>query len=136
MRPNIRKPRVLVIEDDPTVRRLVVAALADGAMDAVQAGDGAEALRLIGASAEPFDLIVLDIQMPVMDGETFFARLRADGDHTPVLILSAFGARAAARRLGAEGSMGKPFDIDAFVALAARLAGSASEAGDADATAC
>jgi DNA-binding response OmpR family regulator len=62
------------------------------------------------AHDRPFDAIILDLQMPVMDGPSMYRELRALPCATPVLLLSAYGAKNAQLELGAEAAMDKPFD--------------------------
>ena len=62
-----------------------------------------------------FDAVVLDLQMPGLDGRGLFRAMRSRGYEMPVLLLSAYGARSAARELGADASMEKPFDIDELI---------------------
>jgi DNA-binding response OmpR family regulator len=100
--------RILVVDDDPAVVRLIRATLEDEGFGVASATNGEEALDQL--ERFPADLIVLDLEMPLMDGPAFFRSLRARGRHTPVLLLSAYGARRARRELGAEGAMEKPFD--------------------------
>jgi CheY-like chemotaxis protein len=100
---------ILVVDDDIGIRSLLGMALASERANVRMAMNGADALEVI-RNSEPFDLIVLDLTMPVMDGRTFYRELRAMPCDTPVLLLSAFGAGAARRELGAEGAMSKPFD--------------------------
>lgn len=77
---------------------LVVETAADGLL-------GLEATEHAG-----YDLIVLDLQMPNMDGRTFFHEFRARGGTTPIVLLSAYGAQDARHELGAEAAVTKPFD--------------------------
>ena len=77
------------------------------------AGDGEAALDRV--AERPPDVIVLDLQMPGMDGRTFYRELRSRGNETPVIILSAFGALAGRRELHAQAYMEKPFDPDDLV---------------------
>lgn len=100
--------RVLVIDDDPVVRRLVALTLADEGYGVRTAANGAEALELV-SEVDP-DVIVLDLEMPEVDGRTCFRELRARGVGAPVMVLSAYGAHRARRELGAEAAMDKPFD--------------------------
>jgi DNA-binding response OmpR family regulator len=102
--------RILVIDDDPAVNRMIGTALRSHGFSVASAYDGGAALAQVKAQGP--DIIVLDLAMPVMDGRTFFRELRASGDTTPVLILSAFGARDAARELRADGYVQKPFQPD------------------------
>ena len=102
--------RVLVIDDDPAVNRLMGMSLRLHGFDVASASNGIAGLDKLDATHP--DLIILDLEMPLMDGRTFFRELRARGDHTPVLIASAHGARAAALELRAEGYIDKPFHPD------------------------
>ena len=79
------------------------------------AGDGQQALDAL-ERVQP-DLIVLDLQMPVMDGRSFYRAFRQRGFTTPVLVLSAYNAEAAQEELGAEAFLGKPCDPDEFSQL-------------------
>src|SRR5687768_3026110 len=81
------KARVLVAEDDRAVRESIERGLDFEGYEVVSAGDGAEALQAVGRTAP--DAIVLDVMMPVLDGLGVCRSLRAAGDHTPVLILTA-----------------------------------------------
>lgn len=100
--------QVLIVDDDPIVRRLVRLTLTDEGYDVAVAEDGEEAIRL--ASETPPDVIVLDLEMPRLDGRAAFRELRERGVRAPILVLSANGAHAAKQELSAEGAMDKPFD--------------------------
>jgi len=104
---------VLVVDDDPAIVRLLRLTLRSSGFAVSEAHNGAEAL-------EEFEhhhpaAIVLDIEMPVMDGRAFYRRLRQRDPDVPVLILSAGNARAVQRELGAQGYIGKPFGPDDLV---------------------
>jgi DNA-binding response OmpR family regulator len=99
---------ILVVDDDPIVRRLVSATLQDEGYRVSVAAGGEEAIAL--AVAVPPDAVVLDLQMPGMDGYAVFRDLRSAGVHAPVLILSAYGAHEARRTLQAAAALDKPFD--------------------------
>lgn len=108
--PTVGK-RILVIDDDDTIRELIVMALSDEGYDTAVACHGAEALaQLSRASA---DLILLDMRMPVMDGWEFArAYLETPGPHAPVLVLTAGRSAAeAATAIGAAGHLAKPFEL-------------------------
>ncbi|RJQ80406.1 DNA-binding response regulator [Pseudonocardiaceae bacterium YIM PH 21723] len=109
--------RVLVAEDDPRVRDAVVLALRTEGHTVEVCGDGATALRLV-RDLRP-DAIVLDVQMPFLDGLTVCRRLRADGDRTPILILTARDAladRVEGLDAGADDYLVKPFELDELLA--------------------
>src|SRR5215216_7970595 len=81
--------RVLVVEDDAHIRDLVVLHLQLEGLTAVAAGDGATGLRL--AKADPFDLLILDVMLPGLDGVTVCRAVRREslnGD-VPILMLTA-----------------------------------------------
>ena len=106
------RPSVLVVDDDPGLQNLLQLILSRD-YDVQTATNGREALDYIDRSN--FDVIVLDLRMPVLDGPEFFRKLRARGHATPVLITSSYGARSAQQELGAEGAILKPFDPDALL---------------------
>jgi CheY-like chemotaxis protein len=108
---------VLVVEDDPDCREMLVALLEAYGYLVVTADNGALALRV--ARGEHPCLILLDLMMPIMDGEEFRNRQLSDPEirDIPVVILSArFDARAVAARLGATRFLGKPLDFDQVAA--------------------
>jgi DNA-binding response OmpR family regulator len=118
--------RVLVVEDDPSVRGLIQAILEDEAMEVVLAGDGEEGLRL-ARSVDPA-VVLLDVMMPGLGGPEVIRRLRADDGSLPFAVLVVTGAAEAAgslrRELGPDAVLEKPFDVitlaDRVRALAAR----------------
>jgi two-component system response regulator MprA len=83
------------------------------------AEDGFQGLDRL--AAQEFDAVVLDLQMPRMDGRTFFREMRSRGHTAPVLILSAYGAEAARDELNAEGAVAKPFDPDVLTATVRKV---------------
>jgi DNA-binding response OmpR family regulator len=104
--------RILLVEDDAAIRSLVSEVLADGGHVVTTANDGAAALRLLDP-AQPFDLVVLDMRLPLVDGWGFAQRMRARDMDIPLLVMTAGrDARRAAEEVGAIGYVGKPFDID------------------------
>ncbi|MCB4768744.1 response regulator [Ancylobacter sp. Lp-2] len=82
--------QVLVIDDDPDVRAMVRAAIEDGGLHAVEAGNGREALIWLGAHPTP-SLVLLDLMMPVMDGFGFLSEVRANPAYAdmPIVVLTA-----------------------------------------------
>lgn len=107
---------ILVVDDDPHIRDVVCFALAKAGMTTRAAGDGAEALRLVGEAAP--DLIVLDINMPEMDGLEVCRKLRQTSD-LPVLFLSSRDDeidRILGLELGADDYVTKPFSPRELVA--------------------
>ena len=113
--------RILIVEDDVTLRSGLIQALDATGYDTVAAADGAHADTLL--ATEAFDLLVLDLGLPQMDGLDVLARLRARSEVVnrglPVLILSARGSmEARVRGLdgGADDYLAKPFDLPEFAA--------------------
>ena len=84
--------RVLVVDDEPAVRRALERALRLESYDVTLAADGEEALDAL--ATEPVDAVVLDILMPKLDGLEVCRRMRKAGDRTPVLMLTARDARS------------------------------------------
>ena len=113
--------RVLVAEDDKSVRDSLVRALTFEGYDVVTAEDGAEALMAV-LDSQP-DVIVLDVLMPHVDGLTACRRLRERGDRTPVLMLTArheVSDRVAGLDAGADDYLVGPF-VDELLAPSCAL---------------
>jgi DNA-binding response OmpR family regulator len=111
--------RILVVDDDVNLTRLLRAILRTSGFDVVTCGDSTEGLNV--AESQDFNLIILDLRMPVMDGRTFYKQLRERGVKTPVVIASAYGARAAQAELGAQAAIEKPFDPDRLIDTVTRI---------------
>ncbi len=111
--------RVLVVDDEPGVRRALERGLRAEGMQVVTAPDGPSALR--AALTGGFDAVLLDIMLPGLSGYRVLERLRAAGVSTPVLLVSAKDGefdQADGLDLGADGYLVKPFS---FVVLVAQL---------------
>jgi DNA-binding response OmpR family regulator len=109
--------RVLVVEDEPRLARHIASALIEAGDDPVVIHDGEEALRQ--ALDAPFDLIVLDIGLPRIDGFELLRRLRARHVPSRVLILTARGQvndRVSGLQLGADDYLAKPFAMQELLA--------------------
>ena len=115
--------RVLLVEDEVRLAENIAAALRDGPGFAVDhAEDGATAIDLAGNHC--YDLIVLDLNLPIMDGPTVLRRLRSSGDATAVLVLTARSERESIVELlnaGADDYLTKPFDLGELIARAKAL---------------
>ncbi|HEX5480093.1 MAG TPA: response regulator [Dehalococcoidia bacterium] len=110
---------VLVVDDDPAIVRLLKLTLRGGGFDVTGASNGEEALEEVDRHAP--EAIVLDIDMPVMNGREFYERLRARHIHIPVVILSAYNPRRVQRELGAQAYIGKPFEPDELIDIVWRV---------------
>jgi two-component system response regulator MprA len=113
-----REPqRILIVDDEPAVREALQRSLAFEGYGTEVAVDGLDALTK--AEAYGPDLIILDIQMPRMDGMTAARRLRASGSTTPILMLTArdtVGDRVTGLDAGADDYLVKPFELDELFA--------------------
>jgi two-component system, OmpR family, KDP operon response regulator KdpE len=111
------KVPVLVIEDEPPIRRLLRTALNANGFQVLEAGSGGEGFAEIEA-AKP-DLIILDLGLPDMDGLDIIRMLRGRGDSTPIIVLSSRGeegVKVEALNLGADDYVTKPFGIAELIA--------------------
>jgi two-component system chemotaxis response regulator CheY len=115
MQDNQTPPKqlnVLVVEDSPPMRKMIVFALSRvKSLTVVEADDGVDALRRLAATK--FDLVITDINMPILDGLKLVKRLRADEtyQHVPIVIITTEGAaedRQRALSLGANAYITKP----------------------------
>jgi two-component system chemotaxis response regulator CheY len=109
--------RILVVEDDDSIRDLVDLVLSTAGYEVLTAPNGAAALQLVG-QARP-DLVLLDMRMPVMDGWEFARQYRARSEPpAPILVLTAArDAAARAAEIDANGYLGKPFDMQELLTL-------------------
>jgi len=112
-----QRSTVLVIDDDPVVRELLIRRLTDLDVHVETAVDGKEGLRL--ATALSPDLITLDVLMPEMDGWAVLAMLKSKPDtaHIPVIMLTIVDESKQAFALGAIDYLTKPIDTDRLVRL-------------------
>jgi two-component system, OmpR family, response regulator MprA len=111
------RERVLVVDDDPPLARMLSRTLSAEGFEVTLAADGGAALAAAERSAP--DLIVLDVAMPVLDGLAVCRRLRAKGLATPILMLTARDAvadRVAGLEAGADDYLVKPFAVAELVA--------------------
>jgi CheY-like chemotaxis protein len=114
--------RVLIVEDDDDVRRLLVDLLTEEGFAVRGAAHGVEALDLL--RAWPCGVIVTDVEMPIMDGWELLARLRARAASKaiPVVVATSdYRSAHRARSLGASAVLLKPFEIEALTDLVSRL---------------
>jgi len=122
MKPPLKR-RVLVIEDDPDVRKLITESLRAAGLDPLPAVDGAQALRT--ALARKPAAIVLDLGLPDFDGAQFVARWRErrpDSRDVPIVVVSGRpDRREVGGLLGAARIFGKPFEIEELVGAVDRV---------------
>ena len=117
-------PRVLIVDDEDSMRMLVARAIAMDGHEIVTAADGAEALEILGEGA--FDLLLTDIQMPVMDGIALALTAARDFPRTTILLMTGFAdqrERASNLSAIAHDVITKPFSVaDVRTAVADALA--------------
>jgi two-component system KDP operon response regulator KdpE len=105
--------RVLIVDDEPPIRRFLRTALAAQDYRVEEAGDGEAALDFL--KRNPLDLVILDLGLPGMDGLEVVRRLREAGNTTPIIILSSRddeAGKVAALDLGADDYVSKPFGVE------------------------
>ncbi len=117
LRPTVKAavagpPLVMIVDDSLTVRKITSRLLAREGFDVITAKDGVEALEMLESEAP--DVILLDIEMPRMDGFEFTRMIKRDTRHAhvPIIMITSRTAekhRALARELGVDLYLGKPF---------------------------
>jgi CheY-like chemotaxis protein len=117
--------RILAVDDDPTILRLLQVNLEMEGHEVLTAGDGHEAMAQVREGSP--QVVLLDVMMPGLDGWQVCERIRADPDlaHTPVVFLSARAQESDLARgaeVGADAYVTKPFDPLALIELVERLA--------------
>ncbi len=112
----MRKPRILVADDEPAIRKFVRANLEARDYETILAGDGSEAIAAL--EKEMPDLLILDIMMPKMDGFEVCRQVR-EWSQIPIIILSARGGemdKVKCLEMGADDYITKPFGVDELLA--------------------
>lgn len=113
--------RALIVEDEPRFRALLAEVARDAGYESVQAATATEALR--AASSRAFDLVLLDLNLPLVDGLAMLEQFRAVCPEVPVIIITGFGDLEAARRairLGVSDFLTKPCDLGEIEAAIGR----------------
>lgn len=108
MNPN----KILAVDDDRTLLQLLSNELSNEGYDVARAYDGTEALEAL--KKQQFDLVILDIQMPKMNGLDTLKQIKEKYPKTKVIMLTAYADIANAlesKRLGADGFIDKPYDL-------------------------
>lgn len=110
-----RAARILIVDDDADIRLVVRLFLRESGLFEVvgEAGDGREAIALVCA-LDP-DVVLLDLDMPIVGGLEAIPVIRRRAPETRVVVLSATESEEAARDVGAHAYLRKPFDVDALV---------------------
>jgi DNA-binding NtrC family response regulator len=112
------KPKVLVVDDEEALRFLLASELEAEAFEVLSAGDGDEAIDLVrkkGEQGDHFDVVLLDIKMPRVDGFEVLKYVKGNVPETKVIMLTAYADVKNAiesLRLGASDFVSKPYDLD------------------------
>jgi len=133
MAAGMRKPRALVVDDEPDIRELLAITLGRMSIDVETAGDHATAIRRLGS--EVYDLVLTDMRLPDGDGLDLVEWIQAHRPGVPVAVITAHGnveAAVRALKLGAFDFLSKPLDLGALrklIAATLRLGESLEETG-------
>jgi two-component system chemotaxis response regulator CheY len=115
-------PRILAVDDSEPMRQMVEQTLRSGGHETVLAVDGSDALTRF--RAEQFDLIITDINMPVMDGYALTRAIREINQKIPILALTTEGEhakRVSGQQAGVDGWIVKPFKPAQFLAIVKQI---------------
>jgi two-component system chemotaxis response regulator CheY len=120
------KKKVLTVDDSRTMREMVAFTLKGAGYEVVEANDGQHALNVLGSSK--VDLVIADLNMPIMDGLTLIRKLRATAQYrtTPILMLTTEAddkKKAEGRAAGATGWIVKPFDPGKLISVVQKVCG-------------
>jgi DNA-binding response OmpR family regulator len=113
---------VLVVDDDPAIRTMLAEALGAEGYAVRLSADGFSALNLV--RTDPPDLVILDLKLPVLDGQEFVDawRTAVPSSNVPILVLTASPELPGSLTgLGIQGHITKPFDVEAVVAAVGNL---------------
>ena len=120
------KKKVLTVDDSRTMRDMVSFTLKGAGYDVVEAGDGQQALSVM--AGDRVDLVITDLNMPVMDGLTLIRKLRETPAHRtlPILMLTTEAdetKKAEGRNAGATGWIVKPFNPEKLISVVQKVCG-------------
>ncbi len=120
------RPRVLVVDDEASIRELLSKTLALVEYDVDTSADGPAALDRLRASAHAYDLLIADLRMPGMDGLSLIREVRRISTELPIIIITGFSTESSAIEavnLGVAGYLTKPFRVPQVLAAAAKALG-------------
>jgi len=121
--------RVLVVDDEPSIRDLLAKTLALAEYDVDTATDGASALDRLREMRGAYDLIIADLRMPGMDGLTLIREVKHINANIPIIIITGFSTESSAIEavnLGVAGYLTKPFRVPQVLAAAAKALGASA----------
>jgi DNA-binding response OmpR family regulator len=122
--PSTDRPRVLVVDDEASIRDLLAKTLALAEYDVDLAQDGRVALERL--RSQPYDLLITDLRMPGIDGLGVIREARRLRTDIPVIIITGYSSESSAIEavnLGVSGYLTKPFRIPKVLAVAAKALG-------------
>ncbi|QDV67943.1 Autoinducer 2 sensor kinase/phosphatase LuxQ [Rosistilla carotiformis] len=117
---DVSGTRVLIVDDCETNRNLMTFLLHDAGSEVITATNGQEAVDLLIEQGQAVDIVLMDMQMPIMDGYTAARTLRARGYNRPIVALTAnamVGDEAKCRQAGCTHYLTKPIDLDALLQI-------------------
>jgi two-component system, cell cycle sensor histidine kinase and response regulator CckA len=114
-------PTVLVVDDEPLVRKMVALMLEGDGFSVLTAGDGPEAIDLSRSHRGGIDLLVSDVRMPEMDGRTLARELQAENPALPVLLMSGFCETEPEQQHRRFPILPKPFSLSSLLFVVRRL---------------
>jgi two-component system cell cycle sensor histidine kinase/response regulator CckA len=117
MQPVVGHQRILLVEDDESVRKVAFRALRQRGYDVTEAANGQEALEVVNRTAEPFDLLLTDVVMPIMGGLELADRLLASRPDLKILFTSGYAEDGIVHRGVQDGNvafLAKPYDLSAL----------------------
>lgn len=122
VKAQVPQMHFLLVEDDPDIANLLMLMLEEKAMHVTHVENGELAVQAV--SQVHYDVILMDLQMPVMDGYKATEKIRASRNTTPILVMTASSLdadRSRAQRLGCDGYLIKPVVVDEIISLAGEL---------------
>jgi len=124
--PRNGRQRVLVVDDEPSIRELLAKTLALAEYDVDTASDGTSALDRLRERHSDYDLLIADLRMPGMDGLSLIREAKHINPNIPIIIITGFSTESAAIEavnLGVAGYLTKPFRVPQVLAAAAKALG-------------
>jgi two-component system chemotaxis response regulator CheY len=118
--PQVAK-RVLIVEDDASIREAIAMSLEELGVEAIHAGDGLEGLAQLESGTAPPQAILLDLCMPRMDGNGFLAAIRQHPRFSEIPVISMTAATHVDIPAGTDGHLQKPFDFEDLARILASL---------------
>jgi CheY-like chemotaxis protein len=117
---SITQRTVLIVDDEDVIRELIVDLVADSGYRALSAASGGQAVEIVRSEKGAIDLVLLDMQMPDMDGRRTYELMRQIDPDLPVFIATGFGREDISQSLialGVRGVVTKPFHVDDILEL-------------------